>query len=212
MKTGKAAALLLALALLVSLPGCGRDAQKKTRVTLESSPKPSEETQLPAEEASLPERFAGDWYGWWRMQNTRGDWAHMYGYYWDCLCQIRETEEGGLSLLLWDEDMTKDDWLAQAALVLDYGEPQLKEGRFLDRALAAEDWDMRVTRDENGTLLTIRGKYEAVGKGGFSYEIELRPWGSRWDVPADEQPYYYTDWYLPLIEAGEGMPDALPEK
>ena len=117
------AAMLLALALLVSLTGCGREAQKKTRVTLESSPAPSETAQ-PAEPV---ESFAGDWYGWWRMQNTRGDWAHMYGYYWDCLCEIRETEDGGLHLLLWDEDMAKDDWLAQASLVLDYGEPQLKE-------------------------------------------------------------------------------------
>ena len=108
--------------------------------------------------------------------------------------------------------MAKDNWLSQAELVLDYGEPQLKEGDFLDRSLAAGDWDMRVAQDANGTLLTIKGKYDAVGKGGFSYEIVLRPWGSLWEVPKDEQPYYYEDWYLPLIEAGEGMPDALPEK
>ena len=207
----RAAALLLAITLLAALPGCGKNEEKKTRVTLESSPTPITETQTPGETQTLG-GFAGDWYGWWRMKNTRGDWAHMYGYYWDCLCQIRETENGGLHLLLWDEDMAKDNWLSQAELVLDYGEPQLKEGDFLDRSLAAGDWDMRVAQDANGTLLTIKGKYDAVGKGGFSYEIVLRPWGSRWEVPADEQPYYYADWYLPLIEAGEGMPDALPEK
>jgi hypothetical protein len=211
MRKRKAAALLLALALLVSLTGCGREAEKKTRVTLESGPAPIPETQAPVETRTRGS-FAGDWYGWWRMKNTRGDWAHMYGYYWDCLCEIRETEDGGLHLLLWDEDMARDNWLAQAELVLDYGEPQLKAGDFLDRTLADGDWEIRVSQDQNGTLLTITGKYDAVGKGGFSYEINLRPWGSRWEVPADEQPYYYSDWYLPLIEAGEGMPDALPEK
>ena len=197
--------LAAVLALLLLLAGCGREEQKKTVVTLEASPAPSAS-------ARPVESFAGDWYGWWRMKNTSGDWAHMYGYYWDCLAEIRETEDGGLHLLLWDEDMAKDDWLSQASLVLDYGEPQLKEGDFLDRTLSAGDWNMRVSQDANGTLLTIKGKYDAVGKGGFSYEINLRPWGSLWEVPKDEQPYYYEDWYLPLIEAGEGMPDALPEK
>ncbi len=205
MRGRKLAALLLSLALLAAFTGCGGEGEKKTRVTIENSPEPSAA-------AAASESFAEDWYGWWRMKNTRGDWAHMYGYYWDCLCEIREAEDGGLRLLLWDEDMAKDNWLSQAALVLDYGEPQLREGDFLDRTLSAGDWDMRVTRDQSGTLLTIKGKYEAVGKGGFSYEIYLRPWGSLWEVPEDERPYSYTDWYLPLIRAGEGMPDALPEK
>ena len=52
-----------------------------------------------------------------------------------------------------------------------------------------------------------------VGKGGFSYEIYLRPWGSKWpEDDEDKLPYYYNDWYLPLIEAGKDMPDTIGGK
>ena len=37
----------------------------------------------------------------------------------------------------------------------------------------------------------------------------LRPWGSLWPDEEDRLPYYYEDWYLPLIESGEEMPDVL---
>ena len=37
----------------------------------------------------------------------------------------------------------------------------------------------------------------------------MRPWGHRWgDAGEDVLPYFYTDWYLPLIEAGKSMPDS----
>ena len=67
-----------------------------------------------------------------------------------------------------------------------------------------------VTEDEEGTLLTIRGHYDAVeSEGGFSFEIFLRPWGSLWPGKENEIPYYYEDWYLPLIRAGSAIPEAI---
>ena len=43
-------------------------------------------------------------------------------------------------------------------------------------------------------------------------KIYLRPWGASWDdLSEDVQPLYYFDWYLPLIEAGAAMPDAIGE-
>ena len=45
------------------------------------------------------------------------------------------------------------------------------------------------------------------------YSIYLRPWGESWeDVRADDEellPYYYDDWYLPLIETGASMPEVI---
>ena len=42
--------------------------------------------------------------------------------------------------------------------------------------------------------------------------IYLRPWGSKWPGSADEQPFYYGSWYLPMIEKGETMPDVIGNK
>ena len=47
-------------------------------------------------------------------------------------------------------------------------------------------------------------------KDEFHYEIYLRPWGTRWDdVNPEDMPKLYDDWYLPLIEAWEPMPDSI---
>ena len=88
-------------------------------------------------------------------------------------------------------------------------ETNLVGGSFLDRELAESDWDLTLREDACGALLTVEGEYEAVGRGGFHYVIYLRPWGSRWPGGKEEQPYYYETWYLPLIEAGEPMPETI---
>ena len=149
-----------------------------------------------------------DWYGWWRMYNTSGDWAHMYGYYWDCCAEIAQ-EEGTLRLQLWDEDLPKDVGLAAARLREDNGVLKCVAGTFLDRELGPESWNIASASDSYGQLLHIRGSYDAVGKGGFQYEIFLRPWGSRWPGSEDEKPGFYESWYLPLIEAGVKMPEVI---
>ena len=80
----------------------------------------------------------------------------------------------------------------------------------LDAAGQPESWELAVTEDKGGTLLTISGRYEAVeSEGGFSFEIFLRPWGELWPGKDNEIPYYYEDWYLPLIRAGSAMPDTV---
>ena len=60
---------------------------------------------------------------------------------------------------------------------------------------------------------TIEDLIEEANENGddqFTYDIFLRPWGTSWDdAKAEDLPYYYHDWYLPLIEAGEPMPDSI---
>ena len=55
--------------------------------------------------------------------------------------------------------------------------------------------------------------YDPKLGGSFDYELVLRPWGALWDdVPAEDlkaKPYFYEDWYLPLVEAGAAMPSAI---
>ena len=60
-------------------------------------------------------------------------------------------------------------------------------------------------------MIWISGDYED-GDDEFHYDIYLRPWGLYWeDMDESGYPYRYTDWYLPLIDAGKSMPDAIGE-
>ena len=116
-------------------------------------------------------------------------------------------------MLLWDEDMPKDNFLAEAELSIHGSDIRCMGGSFLDRKLKNGNWDLALSEDDCGALMIISGKYDAVGDGGFSYEIFLRPWGSKWpEDDEDKLPYYYKDWYLPLIEAGKDMPDVIGGK
>ena len=157
-------------------------------------------------QALLQAAWDGDWYGWWHIRHATGDWAGKYGYFWDCCAEIGED---GL-LLLWDETLPKDNFLAETRLVTGENGISCRGGSMLDRELEPENWELLVSEDKEGRLLTIRGRYDSVKtEGGFSYEIFLRPWGSEWPGSANEVPYYYEDWYLPLIRAGKEMPDTI---
>ena len=189
--------------LMLALAGCGQGGSDKVKTVIVESGRVSR-----AEVKTAATDISGDWYGWWRMYSTSGDWAHMYGYWWDCCAEIKDGR-----MLLWDEDLPKDNSLAEAELSIHNKDIRCKSGSFLDRELKSDSWDITLSEDGCGTLMTVSGKYDAVGKGGFSYEIYLRPWGSEWPVDdKDKLPYYYEDWYLPLIEAGKNMPDVIGGK
>ena len=84
-------------------------------------------------------------------------------------------------------------------------------GWFTDVALAHADWIVDPGLQELADIICIDGRYEN-GDDTYRYEIYLRPWGLYWDdMEEDTYPYRYTDWYLPLIDAGKSMPDAIGE-
>lgn len=195
------AAAVLALVLL--LAGCGQGGSDKVKTVVVENDQVSR-----AEAKTAVTDISGDWYGWWRMYSTSGDWAHMYGYWWDCCAEIKDG-----SMLLWDEDLPKDNSLAEAKLSVHGKDIRCTGGSFLDRKLKNSSWDITLSEDDCSMLMTISGEYDAVGKGGFSYKIFLRPWGSKWpEDDEDKLPYYYDDWYLPLIEEGKDMPDDIGGK
>ncbi len=186
------AAAVLALMLLT---GCGQGSTDKVKTVV------VENDRLSSAAADI----SGDWYGWWRMYGTSGDWAQMDGCWWDCCAEIEDRR-----MLLWDEDLPRDNFLAEAELSMRGGDIRCLGGSFLDRKLKSGSWDITLSEDSCGTLMTVSGKYDAVRDGSFSYEIFLRPWGSKWpEDDEDKLPYYYKDWYLPLIEAGRDMPDII---
>ena len=189
------AAAVLALMLLT---GCGQGSTDKVKTVV------VENDRLSSAAADI----SGDWYCWWRMYGTSGDWAQMDGCWWDCCAEIEDRR-----MLLWDEDLPRDNFLAEAELSTRGGDIRCLGGSFLDRKLKSGSWDITLSEDSCGTLMTVSGKYDAVRDGSFSYEIFLRPWGSKWpEDDEDKLPYYYKDWYLPLIEAGRDMPDIIGGK
>ena len=191
--------ILLCLLVAAVLCACGQKEQT-TEVVI------APVTQTPEPQATPVPDLAGDWYGWWHIRHTTGDWKKMYGYFWDCCAKIGE--DG--SLLLWDESLPKDNALAETTIRSEGGVLRCSGGYMLDASGQPESWELAVTEDKGGTLLTISGRYEAVeSEGGFSFEIFLRPWGDLWPGKDNEIPYYYEDWYLPLIRAGSAMPDTI---
>ena len=88
-----------------------------------------------------------------------------------------------------------------------------QEAYFWDYALPEGEWyfdpDDEYYSDMPNSICLF-GRYEDPENEGswFNYWIFLRPWGERWEDLDDYMlPSYYESWYLPLITAGEPMPD-----
>ena len=155
----------------------------------------------------------GPWYGWWVMSGCYGGYEDMEGSTWDVCADIDIGQDYTGTVTLWDEDYTKDDPMSLATVSLDklgtgdYGTMMSEEGYFTDLELYHADWIVDPGLEDVKDVIHINGFYEK-GDDQFTYDIYLRPWGTMWDDVVDDQlPTYYEDWYLPLIEAGEAMPD-----
>ena len=159
----------------------------------------------------------GEWYGWWKMTGCYGDYESMEGSWWD-VCGVIDigTDYTG-TITLWDEDYTRSDPMASAQVSLseagtgEHGTVMSEGGWFTNVALEHADWIVDPSLLEYDDMIWISGDYED-GDDEFHYDIYLRPWGLYWeDMDESGYPYRYTDWYLPLIDAGKSMPDAIGE-
>ena len=174
------------------------------------------DTSAPAGDALL-DWWNGDWYGWWTMYGCYGSYEGMDGMAWDVCGTIDIGEDYTGTVTLWDEDYTKAEPMASADVSLseagtgEHGTVTSEGGYFTDIPLEHADWIVDPGLSDYEDLIWITGFYEN-GEDEFTYEIYLRPWGASWDdLSEDVQPLYYSDWYLPLIEAGAAMPDAIGE-
>ena len=176
--------------------------------------------------AALPAATTGDalldwwngaWYGWWKMTGCSGSYESMEGQWWDVCGEIAIGADYTGSVTLWDEDYTRANPMALASVSLneagtgEHGTVMSEGGWFTDTALAHADWIVDPGLLDYDDLIWIDGDYEN-GDDEFHYDIYLRPWGLYWeDMDESGYPYRYTDWYLPLIDAGKSMPDAIGE-
>ena len=166
---------------------------------------------------ALLDWWNGEWYGWWKMSGCYGDYESMEGDWWD-VCGVidLDTDYTG-TIELWDEDYTRSDPMASAQVSLseagtgEHGTVMSEGGWFTNVALEHADWIVDPGLLDYDDMIWISGDYED-GDDEFHYDIYLRPWGLYWDdMEEDTYPYRYTDWYLPLIDAGKSMPDAIGE-
>ena len=164
---------------------------------------------------TLLDWWNGDWYGWWMMTGCSGYYEDMEGDWWDICGTIDIGDDNIGTVVLWDEDYTKDDPMVSASVSLseagtgEYGTMMSEGGWFTDIDLGHADWIVDPGLLDYEDMIHIDGYYEN-GDDAFFYDIYLRPWGTYWDdMDAEDLPYYYDDWYLPLIEAGKSMPDGI---
>lgn len=173
-------------------------------------------TELPAGTGdALLDWWNGDWYGWWIMTGCWGAYEDMDGEWWDISGTIEIGEDYTGIVTLWDEDYTRSEPMVEALVSLneagtgEYGTMMSEGGWFTDVELEHADWIIDPGLVDYDNMIYIDGFYEN-GDDEFYYEIYLRPWGSYWDDVAEEDlPYFYYDWYLPMIEAGEAMPECI---
>ena len=157
----------------------------------------------------------GEWYGWWKMTGCYGEYESMEGSWWDICGLIEIGPDYTGTITLWDEDYTKDEPTARVEVSLnaagtgEHGTVMSEGGWFTNIGLAHADWIVDPGLLEYDNMIWIDGDYED-GDDEFHYDIYLRPWGLKWDdMDAEGHPYYYDDWYLPMIEAGKSMPDTI---
>lgn len=167
---------------------------------------------------ALLDWWNGGWYGWWIITGADGGYADSSNKWWDCCAQIDIGEDYTGTVIIWDEDLPKDNALSEAVVTLnaagtgEHGTLTSESGYYLRSELGHADWivDPGIMNYDN--LICIDGWYEDEN-GSFKYTTYLRPWGTIWDdVEADnpdDLPYYYKSWYLPLVEAGAAMPNEL---
>lgn len=167
---------------------------------------------------TLLDWWNGDWYGWWIITGADGGYESSNNNWWDCCAQISIGTNYTGSVIIWDEDLPKDNALSEASVSLnsagtgEYGTLTSEDGYFLNSELTHADWIVDPGIMDYDDLICIDGWYEDEN-GSFHYSIYLRPWGTLWDDVAaddpDDLPYYYESWYLPLVNAGKAMPDTL---
>ena len=183
----------------------------------------STNTALPAPtDDALLDWWNGAWYGWWTMTGCSGAYESMAGQWWDACAVIDIGMDYTGTVTIWDEDYSRADPMSQATVTLnsagvgEHGTVMSESGYFTNLPLEHADWivdpaiNSRFPDVEN--MICIEGWYED-GEDEFYYEVYLRPWGQLWDDFAadypDDIPYYYDDWYLPLVESGSAMPDVV---
>jgi len=153
--------------------------------------------------------WEGDYYGWWCIDNVNSGDAEV-GAWWDACMTLDIFSNGGGFITIWDEDYGKDDPIAEVVVSVSVTDGVARivseSGQFMGVEVEHADWLFYSDSTDYEDTLGFFANYENSNMN-VDYYFFLRQWGTLWDdVYADDpnnMPYYYEDWYLPLIEDGE---------
>lgn len=195
---------------------------KNGKITIDPSTLSREEAaEIEPSEGSSDDELLDWWngscYGVWKMTGCSDSYSDFANIWMDICGVIDIGADYQGTVTLWDEDYTEDDPMVTAAVSLneagtgEHGTMMSEGGWFTDVELEHADWIVDPGLLDYDDMICIDGDYEN-GDDEFHYEIYLRPWGTTWDdVDSDMQPASYSDWYLPLIEAGKALPGSIGE-
>ena len=158
------------------------------------------EKQVPVGE----EAFLGSWYGWWKIEDAKGK---MPVTWYDCCAVFEAQEDGTILMTLWDEDGSRENPLSQVRFKSEKDALVSLSGYFAYMEIHGGDW--RLTESDPAVLIPDI-QHDAEGEI-FRATVYLRRWGQSWSsTPAEQRPFYYEDWYLPLLKQKAEMPDQIP--
>lgn len=194
-------AVLLTLAVVVAVIVC----------VLPTLMEPSGSGNVPQE---YVEHWEGTYYGFWIIEEANGEYEGKDdgSFWWDCCIALEPKKDGTTwTCILWDEDTTYEKPLGRVTMTMEasngeYGVLISKGGHFDGDPVEEGDW---VICAENcmanyPQILYIEAAYgDYEGGNGISWSAYFQPWGASWDgIEENLMPYYYADWYLPLINSG----------
>lgn len=156
------------------------------------------------QDSTMEESFLGNWYGWWKIEDSQGE---MPVTWYDCCAVFEAQEDGTVLMTLWDEDGSRTDPLSQVRFKPEDDAMVSLSGYFAAMEIRGGQW---ILTESDPAILIPDIDYNAEGEN-FRATVYLRRWGQSWsNTPAEQRPFYYEDWYLPLLKQKAEMPDQIP--
>ncbi len=181
------------------------DMGMELRFELDAEYQPLASTPRKAAVTEAQKDWNGDCYGWWVIDEAVGAYENEAGSWRDLCADIYFDESGRGDALLWDEAYSRSVPLGFVKLALQADGTAVSEGGYFGIDEVTDSWCIDPNAYAMENMLVIQGVHEDES-GAFSYTAYLRPWGQDWS-DAQNKPYHYETWYLPLIEAEKPMPD-----
>ena len=156
------------------------------------------------QDSTMEESFLGNWYGWWKIEDSQGE---MPVTWYDCCAVFEAQEDGTVLMTLWDEDGSRTDPLSQVRFKPEDDAMVSLSGYFASMEIRGGQW---LLTESDPAILIPDIDHNAEGEN-FRATVYLRRWGQSWSsTPAEQRPFYYEDWYLPLLKQKAEMPDQIP--